>query len=293
MIDAESLGNLLMAAGHDFATGVPCSSLSPLQNAFAVGERVDYIAATNEGQALAIAAGARIAGRKSVVLMQNSGLGNAINPVTSLLAIFEISVLLIISWRGRPGWPDEPQHEVMGRVMPELLQVIGIPYRILSQEASAARADLTEVLDLIETTGRTHAIIVPDKTFSSFPCTNTETPRRAPGDHFHLVKSLGQLPSRTEALERLNATRGDDLVVATTGKTARELFALGDRPRNLYVVGSMGLASSLALGLSLGTDKRVIALDGDGAALMHLGVLSTIAAYGKANFVHVILDNGC
>ncbi|MBD9598131.1 phosphonopyruvate decarboxylase [Ensifer sp. ENS05] len=293
MIGAESWGRLLTAAGYDFATGVPCSSLSPLQNVFVMGERVEYIAATNEGQAIAIAAGARIAGRKSVVLMQNSGLGNAINPITSLLAIFEIPLLLIVSWRGRPGWPDEPQHEVMGRITPNLLQVLDVPYRILSEDPSAASADLTQVLDMIETTGRTHAIIVPDKTFVPFPCATTEMRLREPGLHSHEGKSIALLPSRTEALERINATCGDDLMVATTGKTARELFALGDKPRNLYVVGSMGLASSLALGLSLVTDERVIAIDGDGAALMHLGAISTIATYGRSNFVHVILDNGC
>jgi phosphonopyruvate decarboxylase len=160
---------------------VPCSSLGALQKFFLSSDAVDYIAATNEGQAVATAAGAVMAGRKSVVLMQNSGLGNAVNPLTSLVEPFGLPMLLVTSWRGKPGMKDEPQHERMGQATHALLDAMDIPWVDLSTDEAKALAQLSQVLERIETERRCVAIVVADKTFDKISAAEKPVARKARG----------------------------------------------------------------------------------------------------------------
>ncbi|WP_370283550.1 phosphonopyruvate decarboxylase [Pseudooceanicola sp.] len=290
-VSTERWGQALVAAGYGFAAGVPCSSLGALQKFFLSSDAVDYIAATNEGQAVATAAGAVMAGRKSVVLMQNSGLGNAVNPLTSLVEPFALPMLLVTSWRGKPGMKDEPQHERMGKATHALLDAMDIPWVDLSTDEAEALAQLSQVLERIETERRCVAIVVADKTFDKTSAAEKPVARKARG-RFEDLSIGGGLLSRAEVLGHIAKGDRGTVRLCTTGKTGRELFATEDAETNLYVVGSMGLASSIGLGMALSTDAPVMVIDGDGAALMHLGALAGIGTYGGANLIHLVLDNG-
>jgi phosphonopyruvate decarboxylase len=269
----------LRARGFGPFIGVPCSYLTPFIDAVIADPALGYVAATNEGEALAIAAGAQLAGRRPVVLLQNSGLGNLVNPLTSLAAPFRIPVLLVVTWRGEPGRPDEPQHEVMGRVLPDLLALLGTAALPCPTDDTALAATLDEAIDTMAATGLPVAIVVRDADIAPDPAAHTAVP---PGD----------APSRTAALRAVHAALPPHaVVVATTGKTGREWFAVEDRPRNLYLVGSMGCAASVGLGIARETDVPVVVLDGDGAALMRLEAMATIGHLRPPNLVHVVLDN--
>ncbi len=292
MIRAETWAGLLNEAGYTLATGVPCSSLAPLQNYFQATNRFTYVAAPNEGQAVAVAAGAIMAGRRAVVLMQNSGLGNAINPLTSLVEVFQLPLMLITSWRGQPGRPDEPQHMRMGLSTHAVLDAIGIPHTTLATEGTEAMRQLHWAIGLAERGRRCVAIVVPDGVFDATHAPAEAPATCAPGIPEDLTCGAPMM-SRTDALKVVCMQAGPDTIrLATTGKTGRELFAVADDPRNLYVVGSMGLASSVGLGLSLALPRPILVIDGDGAALMHLGALPMIARYGGKTLMHVVLDNG-
>jgi phosphonopyruvate decarboxylase len=295
MISASDFSQRLLEAGFNFATGVPCSLLTPLLNYLIAQEGLTYVGATNEGQAVAMAAGATVAGRGSVVLMQNSGLCNAIDPLTSLNTVFGLPVLLIVSWRGEQSMRDEPQHRIMGTILQNLLDLIGIPAAILPREPDAAFTVLHDVITTVRQKGRTVAIIVREKTFETTDdCPAFISPRRSEGVFFTALGGSGLTPSRYDALVAIDSALPEQTVlITTTGKTSRELFCINDAPRNLYIVGSMGLASSLGLGLSMSRRERVVIVDGDGAALMHMGSLATIGSYGGSNLTHIVLDNGC
>ena len=283
---------MLTDAGYQLATGVPCSSLSPLQEYFQNTSQFTYVAAPNEGQAVAVASGAVMGGQRAVALMQNSGLGNAVNPLTSLVETFRLPLILVTSWRGQPGRADEPQHLRMGLSTHAILDAINIPHVTLNAEDSEAACRLHWAIDLAERERRCVAIVVPDGVFESTDATMDEPAEVISGIHEDLT-SGGQILSRTEVLNQVRMWLGSDAIrLTTTGKTGRELFALSDDPSNLYVVGSMGLVSSVGLGLSLAISRRILVLDGDGAALMHLGALPMIARYGGETLLHVILDNG-
>lgn len=277
--------------GYDFYTGVPCSFLTPLIDTVIASRDVDYVGAASEGEAVAIASGAWLAGRKTVVMCQNSGLGNAINPLTSLNVPFLIPTLLLTTWRGQPGLKDEPQHVLMGQITSALLDVIRVPWQELPTE-TAELAPLIEMADArMRESSLPYAFIIRKEAIGG-----TETEPRlltpAPRGERHDLTIKGAQPSRAAALERFLALVPDTAaVIATTGKCGRELFTLADRPQQLYQVGSMGGASAMALGVALNTERPVIVLDGDGAALMKLGNLATIGAQAPANLVHVLLDN--
>lgn len=232
-----------------------------------------------------------MAGRKSVVLMQNSGLGNAVNPLTSLVEPFGLPMLLITSWRGKPGMKDEPQHERMGKATHALLDAMDIPWVDLSTDEEEALAQLAQVLERIETERRCVAIVVADKTFDKI--TAAEKPvTRKPRGRYQDLSIGGALLTRAEVLRHIAKSDRGTVRLCTTGKTGRELFATEDAENNLYVVGSMGLASSIGLGMALSTEAPVMVIDGDGAALMHMGALTGIGTYGGANLIHLVLDNG-
>ncbi len=292
MIDAASFLAASGRAGVSFYTGVPCSFLTPLINRTASDAGLQYVGATSEGEAVAIAAGAWLGGRTTCVMCQNSGLGNAINPLTSLNAPFRIPTLLIVTWRGEPGRPDEPQHALMGRITQRLLDTIEVPHLPFPEHTGDLDAAVQAATDTMAETGRPFALVMRQGSVADEHLDQPPHTRRPPG-HAIDLRARAAPPSRAEILERLLAESLPELpVIATTGKTGRELFTLADREQQLYQVGSMGGASPMALGLALVTGRRVLVLDGDGAALMKLGSLATIGAYQPPGFVHVLLDNG-
>ena len=290
MIRADDFLDPAAAAGFNFYTGVPCSFLTPVINRVISRPDLTYVGAASEGEATAIAAGAWLAGRRTVMMCQNSGLGNAINPLTSLNRPFRIPTLIIVTWRGQPGLKDEPQHAMMGRITGALLDDIGVPHASFP----TAPADVRPALDAAgaDETGLPYALIMEKGSVASAEL--EQAPAAAPpGGRPEDLTTGGERPTRFAALERvLESAPETGAFIATTGKCGRELFTLADRGQHLYQVGSMGCASAMGLGVALNVLRPVIVLDGDGAALMKMGNLATIGMQAPANLVHVLLDNG-
>ncbi len=292
MITAQDFLREAGRAGFDFYTGVPCSFLTPLINGVLSDHSLRYVGATSEGEAVAIAAGAWLAGRQTVVMCQNSGLGNAVNPLTSLNAPFHIPTLFITTWRGEPGLKDEPQHELMGRITHKLLDLIGAPPHTFPNTSDAIAPAFTAAVAAMASTGLPVAWVMRKGDVEDGPLDQAPLapPRSGRRDRF---EAGGERPTREQALKAfLNWTDDETAVIATTGKCGRELFTLDDREQHLYQVGSMGGASGMALGVALNTPRPVTVIDGDGAALMKLGAFATIGAYQPANLIHILLDNG-
>lgn len=295
MITAHEFIDAAVHNGFDFFTGVPCSFLTPLINGVLNDATLHYVGASSEGEAVAVAAGAWLAGRRTVVMCQNSGLGNAVNPLTSLNAPFHIPTLLITTWRGQPGLPDEPQHDVMGRITKDLLTLIGLEHASFPKSSSEVEASLAAAADSLQRRDLPYALVmeqgsVADEALRPAP---PVMPVRGERHDFPDDDSTDPLPSRAAVLERFLAITDDETaVVATTGKCGRELFTLADRRQHLYQVGSMGGASAMGLGVALNSPRNVVVIDGDGAALMKLGNLATIGAYSPKNLLHILLDNG-
>ena len=291
MIEAERFLAAARERGVDFVTGVPCSFLTPLINAAASDPAVGWVVATSEGEAAAIAAGAWLAGRRPMLLMQNSGLGNAVNPITSLNWPFRIPVLLVVSRRGAPGLKDEPQHELMGAITPDLLDVLRVAHAPFPATPETLAPALDRAVAAMDETRLPQAFVVAKGDLAPSDLDEPAPPARAPG---RLVdrRGGGPRPPRLEAMARaLALLPADAAVVATTGFCGRELFTLGDQDRFFYVVGSMGGASAIGLGIALCVDRPVVVFDGDGAALMKLGNLATIGARAPRNLVHIVFDN--
>ena len=269
----------LSSRGWDEAAGVPCSTFDgPI--AHLTGER-RYEASANEGTALAGAVGAALAGRRRMVLIQNSGLGNLINPLTSLAVPYAVPVLVFMSLR---GWPDpaadEPQHRVMGRSGARVLTGLGIWHAVLDGGAARLR-DLLDEAEQEIADGRPAFVLVPRGALGRHP-----DPSPAPD-----TDGLPRVAEVVAAVRR--SLREDDLAVSTTGHLSRHLFAARDRPLNFDMQGSMGHAAAIALGYCTARpDAGVVVLDGDGALLMHLGTLSTIGAAAPRGLTHVVVDNG-
>lgn len=279
----------LAAKGIDFFAGVPDSLLKNVC-AF-ISDTLDdrhNIIAANEGGAIGLAAGHYLAtGHIPCVYMQNSGEGNAINPLASLTdrEVYNIPVLLVIGWRGEPGVHDEPQHVKQGKVTIPLLDAMGIRNEILSQDEAGFRGQLDEAVRYMTETGEAFALIVRKNTFEPYSLQRND---------------VNEYPlSREEAIRTVASSLGPkDVIVSTTGMISRELFeyraALNQgHERDFLTVGSMGHASQIALGIALErTDRKVWCFDGDGAALMHLGSMAIVADKAPANFVHVVFNNG-
>jgi phosphonopyruvate decarboxylase len=293
MITADEFLGPARARGFDFYTGVPCSYLTPLINRVIGDAALEYVGAASEGEAVAIAAGGWLAGRRTVVMCQNSGLGNAVNPLTSLNTPFRIPTLLLVTWRGQPGRPDEPQHELMGQITGQLLDTMRIPHRPFPARADAIAGALREAEDAMERAGLPFAFVMEQDTVRDDGLDQPAPAPRPPGALRDRREHAPERPARVAILERLLAVVPDAAaVIATTGKCGRELFTLADRRQHLYQVGSMGCASPMGLGVALNVRRPVVVLDGDGAALMKLGAFATIGARAPANLVHVVLDNG-
>lgn len=296
MIGADTFLDAAAVRGTRFYAGVPCSYLTPLINRVASHPAIPYVGAASEGEAVAVAAGAWLGGRGTAVMMQNSGLGNAVNPLTSLNHPFRIPTLLVVTWRGEPGRPDEPQHGLMGRITGALLDTIEVPHAAFPRDESAIPPVLDEAA-VAMAEGRPFALVMHEGSVRDDGLHEPERPRFAPGEYADL-RAHGPCPARATLLERLlAAVPPDAAIVATTGKCGRELFTLQDREQHLYQVGSMGCASGMGLGVALASGCPTVVLDGDGAALMKLGTLATVGAQQPGGtrpggFVHVLLDNG-
>jgi phosphonopyruvate decarboxylase len=289
LINTKMFGEELKKMGFQFFSGVPCSFLKNLIN-YAIND-CDYVAATNEGEAVAIAAGAYLAGEKPVVLMQNSGLTNAVSPLVSLNYPFRIPVLGFVSLRGEPGIPDEPQHELMGRITTQMLDLMEIKWEYLSTDFEQAKNQLARAHSYIER-DQTFFFVVKKNTFEKEPLKDQKQLSNLNVLKVGKTKD-DQLPTRIETLKLINSLKNDKTIqLATTGKTGRELYEIEDAPNNLYMVGSMGCVSSLGLGLALAKkDKDIVVIEGDGALLMRMGSLATNGYYAPKNMLHILLDN--
>lgn len=289
MMNTTAFGDEIKQLGFSFYSGVPCSFLKYLIN-YAINN-CDYVMAANEGDAVATAAGAYLGGKKSVVLMQNSGLTNATSPLTSLNYSFKLPVLGFVSLRGEEDIGDEPQHELMGQITGDMLSLMQVKWEYLADDINEARQQLQRANACIEN-NESFFFVVKKGTFDAVELKNQ---RLSEVSNRSLSKSKlkPELPSRTAALQALVDQLKDDVIfLATTGKCGRELFEIADLPSNLYMVGSMGCISAMGLGLALARpDKKIVAIDGDGAALMRLGSFATNAYYSPPNLLHILLDN--
>ncbi len=292
MIDAPDFIAAAAERGISFWTGVPCSFLTPLMNAVISSPDTAYVGAASEGEAVAIAAGAWLAGRETAVMCQNSGLGNTVNPLTSLNFPFRIPTLVLTTWRGQPGIGDEPQHELMGQITQGLLDLMQVPNAPFPASAAAIGPALDTAMARMAETSLPFGFVLPKGGVAKSPLDETPVAAR-PACTPEGAFAAAEPPRRVEVLDLIRASVPDGTgLIATTGYCGRELYALEDAPAHLYTVGSMGGASAIGLGAALNTDREIVVLDGDGAALMKLGNLATIGAEQPANLTHVILDNG-
>lgn len=287
MVDVKQFVDILKSHGIDFYTGVPDSLLKSFCAYIQDTESSsNNVIAANEGAAMGLAAGHYLAtGNPACVYMQNSGIGNAVNPLLSLVDsdVYKIPVLLIIGWRGEPGVHDEPQHVKQGKVTLPLLDTMGIPYIVLSDDNAKAMEEVNKVCDNIKNTGISHAIVIRKGTFDTYALQNKK------GD-------VSSFP-REKAIEiTLEEMPDKSVIVSTTGMISRELFELREKrgenhEKDFLTVGSMGHASQIALGITLSKPVRVVCLDGDGATLMHMGSLAIIGNLKPTGFVHIVLNN--
>ncbi len=286
MIQPKAFVAQLAQGGIDFFAGVPDSLLKNLC-AYITDNvpREQNIIAANEGNAVGLAAGYHLAtGRTGCVYMQNSGEGNIVNPLLSLVDedVYHIPMLLIIGWRGEPGVHDEPQHKKQGKVTLSLLETMGVPYAVLDENWEQ---QLSQAVTTIQKTNGVYALIVRKSTFADYQLQN---------------QTFSSLPlSREEAIKMVvDMLYEDDIVVSTTGMISRELFEYREAKQqghgaDFLTVGSMGHASQIALGIALQKpDRRVFIFDGDGAILMHMGGMAIIGDYCPKNLVHIVFNNG-
>ncbi len=295
-MDINDFGAQLKKNGIWSGSGVPCSYFKPLVNYMGSDKELDYLPAASEGEAIAIAAGMVAAGKPAFALMQNSGLGNAVNPITSMLYIYDMPVAMLVPHRGQPdGQPDEPQHKRMGEITKELIELCGVRAHYLREdtfdgELAACQADGVPV-----------GWVCQKGTLTGGP--------KAAAIEFRFESSSFSLPeqrlfsadvTREDALRSIlplidPSKSGAPAVISTTGKLSRELYELDDREHDksnrFYMVGAMGCAGGLALGVARGQSGKVLCLDGDGALLMKLGTLATVGHTKQKNFHHLVIDN--
>ncbi len=293
MIDADTFLSRAKFKGFDFFTGVPCSFLTPLINGVLNDRDARYVAAASEGEAVAIAAGAWLCGRETVVMFQNSGLGNAVNPLTSLNFPFRIPSLVVCTWRGGPGLSDEPQHELMGEITPDLFEVMRIPYDLFPAEEDRVAPMLDDAVTQMAESQLPSAFIMQKGDVADQDLGDVTSPVAVLDGVVEDLRTNAAFPSRYDSLNAMLGVLPDNAgIIVTTGKSGRELFTITDREQHLYQVGSMGCAAGMGLGVALNTDKPIVVVDGDGALMMKMGTLATIGAYAPKNLVHLVLDNG-
>ena len=288
MISPKFFIDTLGSFGIDFFAGVADSLVKNICAYIAdILVEAHNIIAANDCAAIGLAAGYHLAtGKAGVVYMQNSGEGNIINPLASLTdkEVYNIPVLLLIGWRGRPGVHDEPQHVKQGKVTTGLLNVMGVNYDVLSLDEEKAKKQLEKAVEALRR-NEVYALVIEKGTFEDYQLQSIE--------HNNLTMS------REEAIQTVaSALDSKDAIVSTTGMISRELFeartAWGQgHERDFLTVGSMGHASQIALGIALEKENRTIwCFDGDGASIMHMGSMAIIASKAPKNYVHVVFNNG-
>lgn len=288
MIKPSFFIDLLVANNIDCFAGVPDSLLKNI--CAYITDHLDAqhnIIAANEGAAIGLAAGHYLAtGHPACVYMQNSGEGNIINPIASLTdpEVYNIPVLLLIGWRGKPGVHDEPQHIKQGKVTTGLLNTMGINYDVLSKEEEKAKKQIVKAIDALKR-NEVYALVIEKDTFEDYKLQTNE--------------QNNYTMSREEAIQTVASELGEkDCIVSTTGMISRELFEYREskgqgHERDFLTVGSMGHASQIALGIALAQpERRVWCFDGDGATIMHMGSMAIVADKKPKNFVHVVFNNG-
>ena len=278
----------LASHGVDFFSGVPDSLLKEF--CLCIDDRIPrdkHIITANEGNAVALATGYYLAQKSlPLVYMQNSGLGNAVNPLLSLCDpdVYSIPMLVMIGWRGEPGVKDEPQHAKQGKVQLKLLESMDIPYKIISKDDDQFVMKISSAVETAKNESRPAVLLIKKGTFEKY----------SKG----IQKFDDQRMKREETLEIILENLEDNtIVVSTTGKTSREIFEIREKKgqshqQDFLTVGSMGHCSSIALGIALSKPEReVVCIDGDGAMLMHLGSLTSIASLKPKNFRHILMNN--
>lgn len=293
MIEAGTFIRAAQERGFGLYSGVPCSYLKPFINYVIDSEALRYVGAANEGDAVAIATGAELAGIRSVAMFQNSGFGNTVNPLTSLNYTFRTPVLLIPTLRGEPGGPaDEPQHELMGAITTGMLELMQIPWEYFPQEDDEVQPALERAVAHMDTEGTPYALVMKKGSVAPAKLQSQAAERPPAGWTGEQASAVASRNDMLRAVQGVTAADSGAVVIATTGYTGRELYACEDRANQLYMVGSMGCAVTLGLGIALAQSQRkVVVLDGDGAALMRLGAQSTVGFEAPPNLVHVLLDN--
>ena len=283
MIDTKSFYDFLISKNIDMFAGVPDSLLANLCACIKENTpKANNIITANEGNAVAICSGYYLStGKIGVVYMQNSGEGNAVNPLLSLADedVYSIPMLLIVGWRGEPGKHDEPQHIKQGKVTLQLLETMGIDYAVLNDDYEK---QLNYAVEYMRSENKPYALIVRKGLFSSYKITKE-------------ISSCSL--TREDALKIIiNNLTEDDIIVSTTGKTSREIFEIREangqgHSNDFLTVGSMGHTASIAYGVAIGTNKDVWCIDGDGSFIMHMGSIAVIGANIPNNFKYILNDN--
>ena len=284
MIETKEFYDYLISKELDFFVGVPDSLLKNLCSCIKENsDKKSNIIAVNEGNAVAIASGYHITSSKlGVVYMQNSGIGNAVNPLLSLADedVYNIPMLLIVGWRGQPGQKDEPQHVKQGKVTLSLFETMGIETVILDYNYEQ---QIDYCINYMKQYNKPIALVVKKHSFTEYKCSK---------------EANSYTLTRESALENIIKSLNDeDFIVSTTGKTSREIFEIREKSKkghsnDFLTVGSMGHTSSIAFGMSVKTDKNIYCIDGDGSFLMHMGGLAVIAQNANENFKYILINNG-
>lgn len=289
MIKPQTFYNELISRGTDFFAGVP-DSLLKFFCAYVTDNapKEKHIISANEGSATALAAGYHFAtGKIPLIYMQNSGEGNMINPLLSLVDpdVYSVPLLILIGWRGEPGVHDEPQHVKQGKVTCALLDAMQVPYEILTENENELSAQLDKAYDYIKKNSAPYALVIRKGTFEEYVLKNNE-------------KVVAEM-KREEAIEKIMLSASDKTAfVSTTGMASRELYELREKhgmghERDFLTVGSMGHASQIALSIAMQKPNRPIyCIDGDGAAIMQMGGMATVGTRSPKNLVHFVMNNG-
>lgn len=290
MLNVNDFEELLQEIGVGFYTGVPDSQLKAfcdfIEDKYGISDK--HIIAPNEGNAVALATGYHLAtGKYGLVYMQNSGLGNAVNPITSLTDphVYNIPTIYVVGWRGQPGIKDEPQHVKQGAITTELLELLDIDYKILTKDTT-----IDEIKELFDNNfskqlslGKSVAFVVSKGAFESF---KTKKSNNNPLSREDAIKTI---------IDNLSL---DDIIVSTTGKASRELFEYREEKEqghsnDFLTVGSMGHSSTIALSIAINkVSKRIFCFDGDGAVLMHMGSMAMVGSKSPKNYFHILFNNG-
>ncbi len=288
MIHPKFLFEELKKNEISFYAGVPDSLLKDFC-AYVTDCSESHVITANEGGAVALAAGYHLAtGKVPVVYLQNSGLGNIINPVASMAhpEIYSIPMLFIIGWRGMPGEKDEPQHVKQGKVTQAQLELMDIPYSVLSDNEVSAQEEISKMLSVINSQNKPGALLIKKGTFDKYKLQKIVANNK---EYLNRETAIQIVTQKIDEIE--NST-----IISTTGMISRELFSyrndLNQTGKDFYNVGSMGHASQIAAGISISMPhKKVFCFDGDGAALMHMGSMPIIASLNLKNYFHVVFDN--